>query len=508
MTTPNPRRRFTRAFALTGAAAIIASAGLGWHALSASAAVSGQPYETQFEIDGNTAVDGGQDWATDPASAPNLHDFHQSSELCGGTDKDPNRVVPGTKIDDNGILISSPPVAAGNVNTKSDLCSVYQAWELVFVPTADPGDDPQAGQYNFVLYAGWSRPNVNGEIDVLFPLLGSNAQSNDDDLLIGYDFIDSTDTTTITVFDWDGDSWVETAIANGNFEGETTRGVETDPDVGALTFGEFALNLTATGILPEDGPCVNFSLGNPITRTGNSPSATLEDIVTVSPMTLTNCGSLTINKHTQPVTPTSPQSFGAHTEQLDGAIVHAPVQTSIDDTLVVPDSPSVTHADLLISPDYVVTENSLPDGWSEVSLVCTSTDPITGEEVTRTLYDGEEGPDSAFPVAPGVDAVCDITNVGPPVVSVTKTVDGDSDDWSFDFTIDPVPAGDTATKTATAANPTVTWQLEAGVEYTITEGTEDGFLNGDISCGEGGSTFTPEERTLADRAFQELKRDG
>src|SRR3954471_1866236 len=147
MTTPAHRRRFTRAGALTASVAIIASAGLGWHALSASAAFSGQPYETQFEIDGNTAVDGGQDWASDPAGAPNLHDFHQSSELCGGTDKDPNRVVPGTKINDNGLLISSPPVQAGNVNTKSDLCSVYQASELVFVPTADSNDDPQAGQY-------------------------------------------------------------------------------------------------------------------------------------------------------------------------------------------------------------------------------------------------------------------------------------------------------------------------------------------------------------------------
>ena len=93
---------------------------------------------------------------------------------------------------------------------------------------------------------------------------------------------------------------METAIADGNFEGRRQRGVETDADVGALTFGEFSLNLTATGILPEGGPCVNFSLGNPVTRTGNSASATLEDIVTVSPMTLTNCGGLTINKQHAP----------------------------------------------------------------------------------------------------------------------------------------------------------------------------------------------------------------
>jgi uncharacterized repeat protein (TIGR01451 family) len=493
MTTSTHRRRFTRPCALTAAAAIIATAGLGWHALSASAAFSGEPYQTEFEIDGNTAVDGGQDWATPPAAAPNLHDLHTTTELCGGTDKDPNRVVPGTKIDDDGMLISSPPVEPGNVNTKSDLCSVYQAWELVFVPTADLGDDPDAGQYNFILYAGWSRPNVNGEIDVLFPLLGSNPTSNDDDLLISYDFVDSSDTTTITVLDWDGDTWVETDIADGGFEGVTTRGVETSAAVGELTFGEFALNLTTTGILPENGPCVTFGLGNPITRTGNSPSATLEDIVTVSPVNLTNCGGLTINKITRPATPSPAQSFDVHTDQLDGHVIQSPDTTSLIDTLTVPGSASVTHSNLLISPDYAVTEATPPAGWTEETLVCTSNDPITGQTVIRTLYsNGDDGPDASFPIAPGVTAVCNVTNVGPPTVSVTKSVDGDSTDWSFDFTISPVPAGETATKSADASHPTVTWQLEADVEYTITEEPVDGFISGDITCGEGGDTFTPQ----------------
>ena len=119
MTTSTSRRRFTRAAALVGSAAIIASAGVGWNALSASAAFSGQPYATQFEIDGNTAVNGGQDWASSAASAPNLHGApFETSELCGGQDPDPNRVIPGTKIDD--ILVDAPPVAPGNVNTKPE----------------------------------------------------------------------------------------------------------------------------------------------------------------------------------------------------------------------------------------------------------------------------------------------------------------------------------------------------------------------------------------------------
>ena len=178
MTTSTRRRRFTRAAALAGTATIIASISVGWHALSASAAFPGEPYETQFEIEGDLAVDAGQDWESDPATATNLRGAPFTTlEVCDDnpvpdpnnpgeeiTD-DLNRIVQGNSI--NGILIDSPPINTGNVNRKSDLCSVHRAYELVFVPTADAGDDPNAGQYNFVLYGGWSRPNVQGEINVL-----------------------------------------------------------------------------------------------------------------------------------------------------------------------------------------------------------------------------------------------------------------------------------------------------------------------------------------------------
>jgi uncharacterized repeat protein (TIGR01451 family) len=505
MTTSTRRRRFARAAALAGTATIIASVGIGWHALSASAAFPGAPYETDFEIDGNLAVEGGQDWQSDPAAATNLRGAPFTTlEVCDNnpvpdpnnpgeeiTD-DVNRIVQGNEI--NGILIDSPPVNSGNVNRKSDLCSVHRAYELVFVPTADAGDDPNAGQYNFVLYGGWSRPNVQGEINVLFPLLGPIAGDNSDDLIVSYDFEDNTGVTFVEVLAWDGDSWEPVTLPAGSIVADTKDnipGVLTDNSV---RFGEFALNLTTSGILPENGPCVTYSTGDPITRTGNASSANLMDIVDATPLTITNCGSLTINKHTRPATPATPQTFGASTSELDGAIIQSPDTTELSDSLVVPDSPSVTHAGLLISPDYVVSETDIPAGWTQESLVCTSFDPIVGVDVTRTLYDnGDNGPDTSFPIAPGVEAVCDITNVGPPTVSVTKTVVGPTGSWSFDFTIDPLPAGETeATKTADNNNPVVSWQLEAGVEYTIQEEQVDGYIRGDVSCGEGGETFTPE----------------
>src|SRR4029079_2086343 len=145
---------------------------------------------------------------------------------------------------------------------------------------------------------------------------------------------------------------------------------------------------------------------------------------------LTNCGSLTINKLTRPATPSPAQSFGVHTAELDGRVIQSPGTTSLNTPLTVPGTPSVTYNNLLISPDYAVNETDIPAGWTQESLVCTSYDPIAGENVTRTRYsNGDDGPDASSPTAPGVNAVCNVTNVGPPVVSVTKTVDGDSDDW-------------------------------------------------------------------------------
>ena len=66
-----------------------------------------------------------------------------------------------------------------------------------------------------------------------------------------------------------------------------------------------------------------------------------------------------------------------------------------------------------------------------------------------------------------------------------KAVDG------VDFTISPVPAGETATKTATSAAPTVGWDgLISGTTYTITEENLVGYVNGSIDC-DGDNVFTP-----------------
>ena len=105
--------------------------------------------------------------------------------------------------------------------------------------------------------------------------------------------------------------------------------------------------------------------------------------------------------------------------------------------------------------------------------------------------------DATFTPAPGEAVTCAVTNSALASVDVTKTVAGDSPTWSFDFTITPVPAGETATKSATNAAPTVGWDgLAPGTPYKITETDQAGFITGTLTCaggtnGVGTSTFTP-----------------
>jgi uncharacterized repeat protein (TIGR01451 family) len=466
------------AFATLGAASLVLPT-------TASAAFPGTDYVTAFEIDGNTAPEGGDDWASNPATTENIRtlpgatlDGCQSNDGSEGVDAD--IMVPSTKLDE--INFNALPTQEGSPLDKGDLCYVYEAYELVFVPTADAGDDPAAGQYEFIFYGAWDRPAGGGEIDVFFPLLGSDPTSNFDDLLIQYDYEDSTNTTIVAVNEWDGDEWVVRADPIV-YEAETTEAVESN-GAGDLTFGEFAINLTRSGLLPADGPCVTFSAGDPVTETGNSENPTLKDVVDVPAIPITNCSTLEVQKVTTPATPSDAQTFGYVVGQLDGRPVLSDGSTSIDDDLTVPGQASDTHQ-VLISPDYVVTEDMLPAGWTEVRVTCTSQDPLTGETGPWILYSTVDGEtvDTSFPVGPSVPAVCVIENVGPPEVTVTKTVQGAFPADGVDFTIDPLPSGETeATKTATEAEPTVGWILDADTPYTIIEEELAGYINGDITC--------------------------
>ena len=134
------------------------------------------PFDTKFEIDGNPQVNSTGDWLSTAAQYPELRDnFVTTTEPCG-PGEDPNRFIPGTKLDEINVNDASSFIQPGNVLTKGDICAVRRAWELVLVPE-DPADPAAGGQYHFISYLAWSRVTTQGEINVLVPLLGADPNS-------------------------------------------------------------------------------------------------------------------------------------------------------------------------------------------------------------------------------------------------------------------------------------------------------------------------------------------
>ena len=83
----------------------------------------------------------------------------------------------------------------------------------------------------------------------------------------------------------------------------------------------------------------------------------------------------------------------------------------------------------LLPGDYSVTE-VVPVGWRLQDLSCAVGEVPTGQVADSTVQ---------IALTAGQDVVCTYTNEKLAEVSVTKNVDGTSDDWSFSFTISPDP---------------------------------------------------------------------
>lgn len=115
-------------------------------------------------------------------------------------------------------------------------------------------------------------------------------------------------------------------------------------------------------------------------------------------------------------------------------------------------------------------------------------------------------PDRQYQIEIGIEAIVDtrlLRDSRPPaVLEVTKEVAGTArTDWSFDLSISPVPQGQPAVRTVTAAAPLARWiGLQPGVAYTVSEAPADGYLYRGLTCGDGPSgstTVTPDAAPTA-----------
>jgi hypothetical protein len=215
---------------------------------------------------------------------------------------------------------------------KTDICVLAQALEIVRVTETGPlsgGSAPVLyDQFETILYVGIEiNSEATGDKSALIPLFSPITKlRTGGELAIELD-INPNGTTAVELVLWSGRDWI-------------TVTAETDPLIDAKrdcvvrgdeNYVECAFNLTLLGVVPDD-TCVTVQIPGVLTRTGNAPTATLQDYVGLpTPFTVENCGELIVTKvlecnpDGQPgqCSPDLPSvQFGYAASQEDGNPVH------------------------------------------------------------------------------------------------------------------------------------------------------------------------------------------
>ncbi|WP_456284871.1 hypothetical protein [Microbacterium sp. JZ101] len=378
---------------LAGATAVVLASFGAFVAVPAQAATVGI-VNTSFAIDGDKA--GPTDWGAfyGPGLTPDgrpttgILDSYDLAEACEGdgtSASDPT--VSGTNsqnINDDPWAMSPGPFP----NKKSDLCKAGAAYEIVDID----------GQQHVILYQYWSRaPEGTGDLSINYSFQGGPA-GRDGDVLVQFN-VNPNGSTDALGMAWDGDSWAPT----GSIVFQAALGP--NPDFGGAigdTFGEFAIDLTAAGILPADG-CVTFTTGDIVTKTGNAGTqGQLQDFMVASdPLTIGTCGDLIVEKVVDGAVPDG-LLFDYVIDQADGMPSHGaggatgPVAdqdgSTASVTAEIAANTSHTWSGLIAQPDYRVGElvDGLPAGVTGLSVVCTYQDPfqVGSPTVETTVWQG------------------------------------------------------------------------------------------------------------------------
>ncbi|WP_416888788.1 hypothetical protein, partial [Microbacterium sp.] len=455
---------------------------------------------TKFEIDGN--MSGADDWdgvlvspygpytptSGGASASTGIIDANAGDEYCvvpGGTAQpDPSGFSGSNTVD--ALTWNIQPI---NVNKKGDLCSSGVAYEIVQV----------GGQQHIILYQYWSRsPEGTGDLTI-YQLLEGPLAGRADDYILQFDYDANGTGISINALEWNGLQW-ETAPSGLYYEAAYGQVSAADEEG---TFGESAIDLTASGLLPAT-ECVNVTTGAVLTRTGNNQTAQLQDYFVGAPIEINTCNSLEVSKVVTGGTVPEGQTFTYRVDQADGLTVH-------DDTLVgtvaESETPPTTAAieaeigagqthtwqNVIAEPDYRVSEltGSLPPGVTLDTVQCTYQDLYEAGWPTKTitLYEngayttvGDPAVRTMFPMFPSSTGAaapsCEITNV---VTSLTlhKNLVNDHGGTAelTDFTL---TATDGGTEVLNGIDG-VTGLVAPG-SYTLSETTAAGFA-GDYAAG-------------------------
>lgn len=402
-----------------------------------------------LDVDDLTTVGSDGSYAFTPTGPYTTVDGYESTGIVDGTFGWDNGTLAAncSKPDPTAFPGSQKPNTnpwvggSANVLPKANGCSFGNAHEII---TDDEGLE------HHILYQYWTRLEGNGDMTTYQSLEGGDA-GRCDDYLVEFNYDPSTG-TSVRVLEWVPTGGNCAANAAGtwsaispNFPYQAAVGTRVEgPGLPAEveTFGEMAIDLTLAGLFDEES-CTAFQTTGYITRTGNSNTAELGDLVGGDdPLTLSNCGTISITKEDSPADSGDDTLFGYVITNADGD-VHDDALNGTDGTDEVADLDDVdtsitgeigfgeTHTwGPVYSGEYSI-EEIIPDDapWALWSLECT----VDGDGYT-IVDDGEPVDDAVIPVVVGQDTACVLTNATS-AVTITKVVEG-AEGQSFAFDVD------------------------------------------------------------------------
>ncbi len=376
----------------------------------------------------------------------NVAGLNAGIDLASGSGD--NSFGQGTKDDDPAVSVVSGSIPPN----KSDLTRFYQASE-----TTGSGASAQT-----FLYLAWERTNVLGSANMDFEInqaatanLGTpgkhtlNRQSGD--LLITYDFTNGGGKPTLGLNQWlisatdpvnpsfstnvclssntfpcwgdhitlnslisegaiNSDAVADPILPSGLSHCPTVSGTNTCP---TGTFGETAINLTGAGVFGSTG-CVTFASTYLSSRASASFGAEKKDFVAPVPTTISNCGQVTIIKHTDPRGVDQAFSYDSNVAGTTTAAGATACPTgaaafSLNDigNTATTDSAGNTQ-DCFNVPigNYTVTEGTEPSGFVLESLSGTGT---TGTGASCTQH-AAASPQADIVVTADSHVICTYTN--------------------------------------------------------------------------------------------------
>jgi len=419
---------------------------------SAGANLPGNDFEGN---DGNIAVNtpGNVDWLTvdDPTVGVDLP--------TGQTD---NSFGQGSKEANVNVTV----VTGSIPNSKADLARFGVASQTI---------DDQT-----YLQLFWTRANQSGTVNFDFEL--NKLQQPDlttagpktlvrspGDLLINYALLGGSQSPTLTVFTWNGTTWAdETVLGSSVSEGAISTATLTDPLIGgsvpASRFGEANINLTAAGLIDPD-ECEGFSSAYVKSRASGINSE-IKDFIAPQHVNISNCGTIVIEKVTDPSPDPTDTAFDFTLTGGDSAL---------NEAFSLKNGENFTAAGVQASDGYAAAE-TVPANWELTSFTCDDGSPVTnidvsvGETVTCTATNTlQQGAlvihkDRKHAAAEGTDPV--------PHPGVSFTVSGVADPAVTDDNgvacVDGLLPGD---YTVTEQVPAGYHSADAEQPYTVVNGT-------------------------------------